>query len=73
MCPNMTTENQNKPTREATGSWSEGWWSEALHETSPNFGPRPADADTDLVVLHSISLPPANMEATVCANYSPTP
>ena len=58
MCPNMTMENRNNPPRGATGSWSEGWWSEALHEASPNFGPRPADADTDLVVLHSISLPP---------------
>jgi AmpD protein len=30
----------------------------ARHCPSPNQGPRPADAEVDLVVLHSISLPP---------------
>lgn len=30
----------------------------ATHCPSPNFGPRPAATDIDLLVLHSISLPP---------------
>ncbi|MDP9900676.1 1,6-anhydro-N-acetylmuramyl-L-alanine amidase AmpD [Variovorax ginsengisoli] len=38
--------------------WHEGWYREALHLPSPNFGPRPVGAQIDLVVLHSISLPP---------------
>lgn len=38
--------------------WRQGWWSGASRCTSPNFGPRPAGAAVDLVVLHSISLPP---------------
>lgn len=39
-------------------AWRDGWWREARACPSPNFGPRPADAVVDLVVLHSISLPP---------------
>jgi N-acetyl-anhydromuramoyl-L-alanine amidase len=39
-------------------SWREGWWSGARSVDSPNFGPRPEDAEVSLVVLHSISLPP---------------
>jgi len=35
-----------------------GWYAHARHEPSPNFGVRPAGAEVDLVVLHSISLPP---------------
>jgi len=38
--------------------WRDGWYGEAEHLPSPNFGPRPAGAQVDLVVLHSISLPP---------------
>jgi len=38
--------------------WSDGWYRFARRLSSPNFGPRPADAVVDLVVLHSISLPP---------------
>lgn len=40
------------------GDWDGGWWRPALHAPSPNHGPRPAHALIDLVVLHSISLPP---------------
>jgi AmpD protein len=40
------------------GSWSKGWWRLARQVPSPNFGPRPSGAVLDLVVLHSISLPP---------------
>lgn len=38
--------------------WHEGWHTQALRCASPNFGPRPAHSMVDLVVLHSISLPP---------------
>ena len=38
--------------------WSRGWYRFARRLDSPNFGPRPVDAAVDLVVVHSISLPP---------------
>lgn len=40
------------------GSWAGGWLAAARHCPSPNHGPRPAGALIDLIVLHSISLPP---------------
>jgi len=39
-------------------TWKQGWYGYAKRLDSPNFGPRPTDASIDLVVLHSISLPP---------------
>jgi AmpD protein len=39
-------------------AWDHGWYAPARRLDSPNFGPRPAQAHIDLVVLHSISLPP---------------
>ena len=38
--------------------WAGGWLKAARHCPSPNFGPRPTQAHVDLIVLHSISLPP---------------
>ena len=38
--------------------WRDGWLSSARQLPSPNFGPRPAHAQIDLIVVHSISLPP---------------
>jgi AmpD protein len=38
--------------------WHQGWYAPAQRLDSPNFGPRPADACIDLLVIHSISLPP---------------
>jgi AmpD protein len=38
--------------------WNQGWFAPAQRLDSPNFGPRPADACIDLLVIHSISLPP---------------
>ena len=38
--------------------WQDGWYRFARRLDSPNFGPRPAGATIDLVVVHSISLPP---------------
>jgi N-acetyl-anhydromuramoyl-L-alanine amidase len=42
--------------------WKGGWYRFAHLLPSPNFGPRPLGADVDLVVLHSISLPPGEFE-----------
>ncbi len=39
-------------------AWDGGWLQTAQRRPSPNFGPRPAAACIDLIVLHSISLPP---------------
>ena len=38
--------------------WLGGWYRFASHMASPNFGPRPQGTRIDLLVLHSISLPP---------------
>lgn len=38
--------------------WQQGWYRFARRVDSPNFGARPASASIDLVVVHSISLPP---------------
>ncbi|MEN9903518.1 MAG: 1,6-anhydro-N-acetylmuramyl-L-alanine amidase AmpD [Pseudomonadota bacterium] len=38
--------------------WRHGWLLRARAVPSPNFGPRPAGGRVDLIVLHSISLPP---------------
>ena len=46
--------------RPAAALWNEGWYGYARRLASPNFGPRPASAVIDLIVLHSISLPPGD-------------
>ena len=38
--------------------WQGGWYRFAHRIASPNFGPRPGGALVDLIVVHSISLPP---------------
>jgi AmpD protein len=38
--------------------WDKGWYSPAQRLDSPNYGPRPSGACIDLLVIHSISLPP---------------
>lgn len=42
----------------AGAGWEGGWLRAARREPSPNFGPRPGGALIDLIVVHSISLPP---------------
>lgn len=42
----------------APALWQAGWYRFARALASPNFGPRPAGARVDLIVVHSISLPP---------------
>lgn len=44
--------------RGSPGQWDRGWYREAKRLDSPNCGARPAGTAIDLVVLHSISLPP---------------
>jgi AmpD protein len=47
------------PPDDSTGAlWRAGWYGFARRLDSPNFGPRPAGAQIDLIVVHSISLPP---------------
>jgi N-acetyl-anhydromuramoyl-L-alanine amidase len=41
-----------------TALWHSGWYRFAHALASPNFGPRPPGATVDLMVIHSISLPP---------------
>ncbi len=52
----MTTKPD--PTGDTQGAWDGGRYLPARYLASPNFGPRPAGAAVDLIVVHSISLPP---------------
>ncbi len=49
---------KNRPEHARASAWENGWYRLAHHLASPNFGARPAGTQVDLVVLHSISLPP---------------
>ncbi|MDG5977509.1 N-acetyl-anhydromuranmyl-L-alanine amidase [Hydrogenophaga taeniospiralis CCUG 15921] len=51
----MRAEARHAPPR---WHWRGGWLDAARHCPSPNFGPRPHGAHIDLIVIHSISLPP---------------
>ena len=44
--------------RDGHGDWDGDWLRQAIRLPSPNFGPRPPQACIDLIVVHSISLPP---------------
>jgi AmpD protein len=46
------------PEMPISSRWQGGWLEGVRHCPSPNFGPRPANALVDLIVVHSISLPP---------------
>jgi len=46
----------NRP--HATRLWQGGWYRPAVKTPSPNCNQRPAGAQVDLIVVHSISLPP---------------
>jgi AmpD protein len=39
-------------------AWQDGWYRFARKLPSPNCGPRPQGSHVDLIVIHSISLPP---------------
>lgn len=53
------SERGTAPAEGGAVMWDTGWYRFARPLRSPNFGPRPAGAQIDLIVLHSISLPPA--------------
>ena len=46
------------PRDEGAPLWQDGWYAFARRLPSPNFSTRPAGAQIDLIVVHSISLPP---------------
>ena len=56
----MTTPMILPEAAPAAALWQGGWYRYARHLESPNFGPRPHQALIDLIVLHSISLPPGD-------------
>lgn len=53
-----TSPVTSRPEAAATALWQAGWYGFARQLASPNFGPRPPAAQVDLIVVHSISLPP---------------
>lgn len=57
----MTTPERHG-VRASPALWQGGWYRYARALASPNFGPRPADAQIDLLVIHSISLPPGEFD-----------
>ena len=56
----MTTPMTAPETAPAAALWQSGWYGFARRLDSPNFGDRPVDAQIDLIVVHSISLPPGD-------------
>ena len=54
----MTTQGEKSKAPVARPLWQDGWYRFARHLKSPNFGARPEGSPIDLIVLHSISLPP---------------
>ena len=49
--------------------WSKGWYRFAKHVPSPNFEARPPGVSTDLLVLHSISLPPGQLSGDAIEQF----
>lgn len=54
----MTAAKTTPDPRDAAAQWDGGWYRPARRMDSPNFGPRPEGMGIDLIVVHSISLPP---------------
>ena len=52
------------PRQGADANWQDGWLERAIRVASPNYGPRPASSPVDLIVVHSISLPPGEYGGT---------
>jgi AmpD protein len=46
------------PEAQASPAWQDGWLAAATRCESPNHGARPVGMPVDLVLIHSISLPP---------------
>ena len=55
----MTTQISQSEAAPAGTLWQNGWYRYARALVSPNFGSRPEAVCIDLIVIHSISLPPA--------------
>ena len=55
----MTAQISQSEAAPAGTLWQNGWYRYARALASPNFGARPEAACIDLIVIHSISLPPA--------------
>jgi len=53
----MPRSETPKPTPQL---WQDGWYAFARRLDSPNFGPRPTGVQPELIVIHSISLPPGD-------------
>lgn len=53
---------------EARMGWSAGWHPTAKRCESPNFGARPPETLIDLIVVHSISLPPGQYGGSAVAD-----
>jgi AmpD protein len=49
--------------------WSKGWYRFAKHIPSPNFEARSTDVSTDLLVMHSISLPPGQFSGDAIEQF----
>ena len=49
--------------------WSNGWYKFAKRVDSPHFGARPEGLAIDLVVVHSISLPPGVYTGDAVVNF----
>lgn len=49
---------RDKASSAAHPAWQAGWYAQARHVPSPNFGARPTGTRITLAVVHSISLPP---------------
>lgn len=56
----MRARPTKPPEAPGAGAWQDGWYRHARRLDSPNFDARPDGAQVDLVVLHSISLPPGS-------------
>ena len=54
----MKTFPEPASLQKASGLWRGGWYRHARVMPSENSGPRPAGLQVDLIVVHSISLPP---------------
>ena len=51
------------------GLWQGGWYRFARQIPSPHHGERPQGAVIDLIVVHSISLPPGQYEGDTVVNF----
>src|SRR5688572_29972701 len=54
----MAKTRAREPAPPASMLWQGGWYGFARRLASPNCSARPAGAEIDLVVVHSISMPP---------------